>query len=176
MATRRFSVPTNYKIEFWTRASGRDRKCRSRFYGSAEAQIRAGARWESKGSDYWCRYWSGVRTWISVSRVDLAPALPLPEVLGRASELASIPARRPTLTAGARRQPMKAQIYSIFGQCEALAAEIMLKDGRLTRKIPVDDIPPTALFNQYGQKAHFAVWVPGDRIHEFDELCKDLRA
>jgi hypothetical protein len=68
------------------------------------------------------------------------------------------------------------QIFSVFGVCEAAAAEIMLKDGRATRKIPVEEIPDSAQFNQFGDRARFAVMVPSNHVLAFNELCKDLRA
>jgi hypothetical protein len=181
MPSKRFSKPTEFKVEFWTCASGKDRKHRNRFYATAEGMIRAGARWEAKGGDYWCRYWNGLSTWVSATRGKLDPAAPrtMPETLGRASELASIThigaaiERREGARAGRRTG---AQVFSVFGVCEATAAEIMLKDGRATRKIPVDEIPESALFNEFGNKALFAVMVPGERVHEFNELIKDLRA
>lgn len=181
MTSKRFQKPTEYKVEFWTCASGVDRKHRNRYYTTPEGLLRAGARWEAKGQDYWCRYWSGLNTWVSASKGKLDPLNPrtMPETLGRASELATVThigaaiERRQGRRAGRRTG---AQVFSIFGICEAAAAEAMLKDGRATRKIPVDEIPDSALFNEFGNKALFAVMIPGDRVEEFNKLCKELRA
>lgn len=169
MPSKRFAHPTGFKVEFWTRASGHDRKHRSRYYKSTESMIRAGARWESKGSDYWCRYWNGLNTWLSATR----------SKQDTTSELASV---TPIGAAIERRKGERAarrtgaQIFSVFGVCEAAAAEVMLKDGRATLKIPAEDIPLSALYNQFGHKALFAVLVPGEQIPTFERLCKELRA
>lgn len=181
MTSRRYDKPTPYKVEFWTCASGKDRKHRNRYYKNVEGLLRAGARWEAKGSDYWCRYWNGLNTWVSATKGNLDPTHPrtMPETLGRAAELATVThigaaiERRQGARAGRRTG---SQVFSIFGLCEATAAEIMLKDGRATRKIPVDEIPDSALYNQFGNKALFAVMVPGEQVPAFEKLCKELRS
>lgn len=180
MPSRRFQNPTPFKVEFWLDHTGRgdDRKHRNRFYSSVEGMLRAGARWEAKGRDYWCRYWNGLHTWQSASRTKTGPAH-MPEVLGRASELASVTPIGPAIekkrgVRAARRTSM--QVFSIFGICEAAAAETMLKDGRATRKIPVEEIPESALTNEFGHKALFAVMIPGEQVQTFKDLCKELRA
>lgn len=68
MTSKRYQKPTEFKVEFWTRASGVDRKHRHRYYTSAESMLRAGVRWEAKGSDYWCRYHNGLNTWVSATK------------------------------------------------------------------------------------------------------------
>ncbi len=170
MASRKFANPTGFQVEFWTCASGKDRKHRRRYYTTAEGMLRAGARWEAKGGDYWCRYWNGLNTWVSASKGRLSPSPsavpPTPAVV--------VPLAPERLRRRGGRAP--AQVFSVFGICEATAAEIMLKDGRATRKIPVDEIPESALHNQFGHKALFAVMVPGEQVHAFNELCKELRA
>lgn len=166
MASKRFAKPTGFKVEFWTRASGQDRKHRNRFYTTAEGMLRAGVRWENKGQDYWCRYWNGLNTWVSAGRTKTAAP-----VLEPARVVVPLAPERVR-----RRRPASMQTFSVFGVCEATAAEIMLKDGRATRKIPVDEIPESALYNQFGNKALFAVMVPGERVPEFEKLCKELRA
>ncbi len=169
MASRRFASPTGFQVEFWTAASGKDRKHRKRYYTTAGGMIRAGARWEAKGGDYWCRYWNGLNTWVSATRSKLAPSHPdAPKTPAVVVPLAAERVRR--------RRPASMQTFSVFGLCEATAADIMLKDGRATRKIPVDEIPDSALWNEFGHKALFAVMIPGDQVHAFNELCKDLRA
>lgn len=166
MASRRFQQPTGFQVEFWTAASGKDRKHRKRYYTTAEGMLRAGARWEAKGRDYWCRYWNGLNTWVSAGRTKTAAP-----VLEPASVVVPLASERTR-----RRRPASMQTFSIFGVCEATAAEIMLKDGRATRKIPVDEIPESALYNQFGNKALFAIMVPGERVPEFEKLCEELRA
>lgn len=176
MTSKRYQQPTEFKVEFWTAASGQDRKHRNRYYKSAEGMIRAGARWEAKGGDYWCRYWNGLSTWVSAIRGKLDPAAPrtMPETLGRASELASVADLGTERVRRGRRTG--AQVFSVFGVCEATAAEILLKDGRATRKIPVNEIPDSALYNEFGNKALFAVMIPGEQVPVFEKLCKELRA
>lgn len=73
------------------------------------------------------------------------------------------------------RKQKSTEIMSIFGQCEAVAAEIMIKDGKLSR-IEQADIPLSALRNKDGDLARFAVIVPAQYLHEFEELIKDIRA
>lgn len=72
------------------------------------------------------------------------------------------------------------EIMSIFGICEAAAANLMVEQGKL-RKIPQAEIPETALYtvdpiSGHQLKARFAVVVPREYKHEFEELCKDMRA
>lgn len=182
MPSKRFAKPTEFKVEFWLDHSGQgdERKHRHRYYTSAENMLRAGARWEAKGRDYWCRYWNGLSTWCSASRGKIDPSpRTMPETLGRATELATVThigaaiERRRGARAGRRTG---SQVFSIFGLCEAAAAEVMLKDGRISHKIPVDQIPDSALYNQFGNKALFAVMVPGEQVQAFNDLCKDMRA
>lgn len=163
--------PTEFKVEFWTCASGKDRKHRNRYYTTVEGMIRAGARWEAKGSDYWCRYWNGLRMWLSATRSQAFPG-PIEDDPAPGRVVVPLEAERIRRRGGRA----SAQVFSVFGLCEATAAEIMLKDGRATRKIPVAEIPESALYNQFGNKALFAVMVPGEQVHAFNELIKDLRA
>lgn len=181
MTSKRFLKPTEFKVEFWTRASGKDRKHRHRYYPKVEGMLRAGARWEAKGSDYWCRYWNGLNTWVSATRGKLDPTHPttMPETLGRAAELATVThigAAIERRRGGRTGRRTGAEVFSVFGICEATAAEIMLKDGRATYKIPVEDIPETALHNEHGHKALFAVVIPGEQVHAFNQLIRSLRA
>ncbi len=67
------------------------------------------------------------------------------------------------------------EIFSIFGQIEEVAAQVMIDKGQAT-KIDAKDIPPTAAFNDQGQSAKFAVVVPGDNVRAFNELIANLRA
>lgn len=72
----------------------------------------------------------------------------------------------------------KTEIMSIFGVCEAAAANVMIDAGKLT-KIPVDEIPESALWGKDWEgkpiKAVFAVVVPVERLQEFETLCKEMR-
>jgi hypothetical protein len=67
------------------------------------------------------------------------------------------------------------QIYSIFHECEAAAAEHLIKEG-VANRIEANMIPPMERFNHLGQKALFAVVVPAAQIARFEKLCADLRA
>jgi hypothetical protein len=79
-----------FKIEFFSDAGGKPRRHRARYYTTSEGMVRAGRRWEDRGSDYWCRYWNGLNTWVSVSRSSKPQLpIPIPRVLIRAVELAS---------------------------------------------------------------------------------------
>lgn len=76
----------------------------------------------------------------------------------------------------ARRGPKaKSQIFSVFGQIEAVVAEEMVKEGKFNR-IEAADIPPTASVNDAGQRARFAVVVPNDHLSEFEDRIARLRA
>lgn len=74
------------------------------------------------------------------------------------------------------------QIYSIFGQIEEVAANLMLKRyPEQIRRIPVEEFPdaarcPDVHRNEQGQAARFAVLMPTQRIAEFNRLIADLRA
>jgi hypothetical protein len=67
------------------------------------------------------------------------------------------------------------EIYSIFGQIEAAAAEMMI-ERKLAKRIDARDIPPTALHNEKGETAKFAVIIASANQHAFEELIRDLRA
>ena len=67
------------------------------------------------------------------------------------------------------------KIFSVFGQIEAVAAEVMIENGK-ARRIESKDIPLTALFNGKGDVARFAVIIAAEHLREFDELIKDLRS
>lgn len=89
MSSKRYSGPTNWKLEFWTCAGGQPRKHRQRYYSTSIGMLKAGARWEARGQDYWCRYWNGPTSHLSNSRppVDGSQPALLPETLKRSSEL-----------------------------------------------------------------------------------------
>jgi len=63
------------------------------------------------------------------------------------------------------------QIYSIFGEIEAIVATDM---G--FRRIPLWDVPPTVRFNQFGQQAVFAVVIPNEMLAEYERRVAMLRA
>lgn len=67
------------------------------------------------------------------------------------------------------------EIYSIFGQIEAAAAEFMIRSGKATRIKP-EDIPPTVAVNDAGSRARFAVVIPRSHVREFNEVIDRLRA
>lgn len=170
MASRKPISSSGFKVEFFSDVSGKPRRARARHYSTGEGMLRAGARWELKGSDYHCRYWNGLNTWVSATRQKAAEPLPH----DTSCDCPKCAPQPPRARRHGRSPQMK--IFSVFGQCEAVAAEVMLKDGRILRKIPVEEIPKEALFNQFGDKARFAVLVPGPHVQAFDELCKDIRA
>lgn len=64
----RAATDTAFKLEFWSRISGKDRKHRTRYYKSVPSMRAAGARWEARDPEYWCRYWNGLFTWVSEKR------------------------------------------------------------------------------------------------------------
>lgn len=70
------------------------------------------------------------------------------------------------------------EIFSIFGVCEAAAAETLIQEGVAT-KIEKANIPKEMMFNVVnGQtyEAMFAVAVPAPQLARFEELCKEMRA
>jgi hypothetical protein len=69
----------------------------------------------------------------------------------------------------------KTEIFSIFGQIEAVVAEGMIEQYGLHR-IDAKDIPETAAFNEAGQTARFAVVIPAERRTEFERRITELRA
>lgn len=75
-----------------------------------------------------------------------------------------------------KRNRLSPVTYSIFGLCDEVAAEQFIKEGKIRVKIPPEQIPESVLFNQHGKKALFAVIVPGEHVHAFNELCDSLRA
>lgn len=68
------------------------------------------------------------------------------------------------------------KIYSIFGQCEAAAAEVLIEAHKAVR-IDTADIPDEEKMHPItGEPAMFAVMVPAPFEADFEELCADLRA
>lgn len=73
------------------------------------------------------------------------------------------------------RRKNETKIFSLFGQCEAAAAQSMIDEGKLTR-IEAAAIPESAAYNERGQLAYFAVIVPAAHLAEFNRRCEYLRA
>lgn len=73
----------------------------------------------------------------------------------------------------AKSRRRTAEIFSIFGQCDAVAAQMMIDEGKLTRIEP-QDIPVTAAFNDDGAPARFAVVVPPRYLSEFERRCREM--
>lgn len=69
----------------------------------------------------------------------------------------------------------KTEIFSIFGQCEAVVANMMIDEDKLTR-IVAADIPPSAAVNDFGHHARFAVVVQPRYLAEFNRRCAEMRA
>lgn len=67
------------------------------------------------------------------------------------------------------------QIYSIFGQIEAVAAEIMI-DKMLATKISAEQIPTTVAINDAGEPAQFAIVIARRDMAEFEKTIRELRA
>ena len=69
----------------------------------------------------------------------------------------------------------KTDIFSIFGQIDSVIAEAMVKEGK-ANKIEQKFIPPTALFDDNGKKAEFAIVLPSEYVPEFYRRVWELRA
>lgn len=66
--------------------------------------------------------------------------------------------------------------FSVFGQIEQVAAEIMIRDGEASR-IQAAHIPPEMAVNEFGEPAKFAIAICGrEKIAKFEQLIRDLRA
>lgn len=69
----------------------------------------------------------------------------------------------------------QSQIYSIFGQIEEAAASSMIAEGK-GNKIEADMIPPTARYNERGERAKFAIVLHSAHVAEFENRIANLRA
>lgn len=69
----------------------------------------------------------------------------------------------------------KTQIYSIFGQIDSVVAQAMASEGKL-RRIEPDMIPPTALYDDNGRKAFFAIVMSDEYASEYMDRVAALRA
>jgi hypothetical protein len=66
------------------------------------------------------------------------------------------------------------KIYSIFGQLDRVAAQILIDEGKATKIDPVPAYAPQ--FNDIGVPASFAVIIPTKAIDKrFRELIAELR-
>jgi hypothetical protein len=65
------------------------------------------------------------------------------------------------------------EVYSIFSQIDGVVATMMVEEGKAT-KIEQDMIPPTALYNEQGQKAQFAIVIPRLHLREYERRVRDL--
>lgn len=69
----------------------------------------------------------------------------------------------------------KSEIYSIFGQVDAVIAQAMVDEGKAS-KIEQEMIPPTALYDEAGRKAVFAIVLPRSSLAEYERRVRDLNA
>jgi hypothetical protein len=69
----------------------------------------------------------------------------------------------------------KTNVWSIFGQIDAVVAQMMVDEGKFN-KIEGEDIPATAKFDELGRQAKFAVVVPAKHEAEFNKRVRDLAA
>lgn len=68
----------------------------------------------------------------------------------------------------------KTEIFSIFGQIEAVVADAMVNEGKL-KKIEAMDIPQAVMVDSSGRAAFFAVVVPPQHQLEFEKRIMLLR-
>jgi hypothetical protein len=68
------------------------------------------------------------------------------------------------------------QIISIFGQIEGVIADAMCKEDPSLHRIEPDMIPPTARYNNKGEKAHCALVLTPEQERQFDRRVADLYA
>lgn len=67
------------------------------------------------------------------------------------------------------------EIFSIYGQIEAAAADALIAKYKLHR-IEARRVPPTQQRNAQGDAVRFAVVMPREHIAEFEETIANLRA
>jgi hypothetical protein len=67
------------------------------------------------------------------------------------------------------------KICSIFGQIEGVVANAMAAEGRV-KLISPDMIPPTARYNDKGERAHCALVFTPATEREFDRRVAELMA
>jgi hypothetical protein len=73
------------------------------------------------------------------------------------------------------RSKRKTEIYSIFGQIDAVVAQAMVDEGKL-HKIEQKMIPPTALYDNQGRIARFAIVMPAQYAGEYMDRVEALRS
>jgi hypothetical protein len=69
----------------------------------------------------------------------------------------------------------KVDFISIFGQIEEAASEVMIKDGKANR-IPFEQIPESAAYNDRGDRAKFAIVIDKQFVPVFEQLILKLYA
>jgi len=67
------------------------------------------------------------------------------------------------------------EIYSIFGQLDAVIAQAMAAEGKV-RRIERDMIPPTARHDDNGREAYFAIVMSNEYLDEYNNRLLALRA
>ncbi len=77
----------------------------------------------------------------------------------------------------ARKQVLRkgTEVFSIFGQIEAAAADHLIGKYGLYR-IEFAEIPESARYNDAGKPARFAFVCPREHVREFNETCAVLRS
>lgn len=72
---------------------------------------------------------------------------------------------------------MRVHISSVFGQVEAFAADILIRNGK-AKRIEVKDFPERVpVINDAGIPVRFAILLPNRAaLREFDDLIARLRA
>lgn len=75
------------------------------------------------------------------------------------------------------KNPNVAQIYSIFGQIEEVAARTMIEEGT-AQQLPGSPsaIPPECRVNEQGEQARMFVTIKNRDVPRFEQLCGDLYA
>jgi len=75
----------------------------------------------------------------------------------------------------------KTQVVSIFGQIEEVVAKAMMAEGKGVAKlaptlaVSIDDCPPSAIYNAFGDKARMVIVLPFGLMMEFNRRVEDLR-
>lgn len=67
------------------------------------------------------------------------------------------------------------EVFTIYGYFEALAARILIDEGKAER-IDAAEVPPSHRLNDVGRPAKFAVSMPKALVPRFDRLIAELRA
>ena len=70
---------------------------------------------------------------------------------------------------------LRYDVFTIYGQIEALAANILIGEGEADR-IDAADVPLSHAINDRGAPARFAVSMPKTLTPRFDRLIAELRA